>query len=259
MRSTSAACVCAVSIFLSACVTKEEPTWVSLFNGENLDGWIIKITGFPLGENFNDTYRVENGAIKVSYDAYEQFDGEFGHIFYEQPFSNYRLRLDYRFTGEQVAGGAGWALRNSGVMLHSQAPESMLLEQKFPVSIEVQFLGGLGDGPRPTGNLCTPGTNVVIDGKLVTTHCTKSSSATYDGDDWVTMEVEIRGSRLVRHIIDGEVILEYSEPQLDPEDPIAASFLNDSESLLSEGYISLQAESHPVEFRNIEILLLESE
>jgi len=251
------AAVCVLSLCITACVAEEEPAWGSLFNGENLDGWIIKITGYPLGENFNDTYRVEDGAIKVSYDAYEQFDGEFGHIFYEQPFSNYRLHLEYRFTGEQIAGGAEWALRNSGVMLHSQAPETMLLEQNFPLSIEVQFLGGLGDGPRPTGNLCTPGTNVVIDGQLVTTHCTKSSSVTYDGDDWVTLEVEVQGSRLVRHIVNGEVVLEYSEPQLDPEDPIAAPFLNDSESLLSEGYISLQAESHPVEFRNIQILELE--
>ena len=251
--------VCAMSVGLSSCTAKDEPTWVSLFNGENLDGWVIKMAGYPLGENFNDTFRVGDGAMKVSYDAYEQFDGEFGHIFYEQPFSNYRLRLEYRFTGEQVAGGAEWALRNSGVMVHSQAPASMLLEQNFPVSIEVQFLGGLGDGPRPTGNLCTPGTNVVIDGQLVTTHCTKSSSATYDGDGWVTLEVEVHGSGQVRHIMDGEVVLEYSGPQLDPEDPIAAPFLSDGDGLLSSGYISLQAESHPVEFRNIQILELESE
>jgi len=253
------AAVCAMWIGLSSCTAKEEPTWVSLFNGENLDGWVIKITGYPLGENFNDTFGVEDGVIKVSYDAYDTFDGEFGHIFYEQPFSNYRLRLEYRFTGEQVAGGAGWAHRNSGVMVHSQSPDSMLQDQNFPASIEVQFLGGLGDGPRPTGNLCTPGTNVVIDGQLVTVHCTESSSATYDGDDWVTIEVEVRGSRLVRHIVNGEVVLEYSDPQLDPDDPMAAPFLNDGDGLLSSGYISLQAESHPVEFRNIQILELESE
>jgi len=251
--------VCAMLIGLSSCAAKEEPTWVSLFNGENLDGWVIKITGYPLGENFNDTFRVEDGAIKVSYDAYDTFDGEFGHIFYEQLFSNYRLRLDYRFTGEQVAGGAEWALRNSGVMVHGQSPESMLQDQNFPASIEVQFLGGLGDGPRPTGNLCTPGTNVVMDGQLVTVHCTTSSSATYDGDGWVTIEAEVRGSRLVRHIVNGDVVLEYSEPQLDPEDPMAAPFLNDGDGLLSSGYISLQAESHPVEFRNIQILELDLE
>jgi hypothetical protein len=237
----------------------ENPRWTSLFNGENLDGWVVKFTGHPLGENFNDTFRVEDGAIKVSYDAYERFDGEFGHIFFRQPMSDYRLRLEYRFTGQQVEGGAQWAHRNSGIMVHAQVPESMLLDQKFPVSIEVQFLGGLGNGPRPTGNLCTPGTNVVIDGQLVSKHCTASSSATYDGDDWVTMEVEVRGSRLVRHIIDGVVVLEYTGLQLDPDDPIATPFLSDGKNLLSSGYIALQAESHPVEFRNIQILELDPE
>jgi hypothetical protein len=135
----------------------------------------------------------------------------------------------------------------------------MSIEQKVPVSIEAQFLGGLGDGPRPTGNLCTPGTNVVIDGQLVNKHCTQSSSGTFDGDGWVSMEVEVRGSRLLRHVINGDVVLEYSAPQIDPEDSRAAPFLNDEEYMLSGGYIALQAESHPVEFRNIEILELESE
>lgn len=240
-------------------VMEEEPAWVSLFNGQDLDGWVIKMRGYPLGENFNDTFRVEDGVMKVSYDAYERFDGEFGHIFYKQPFSNYRLRLDYRFTGEQVEGGAKWARRNSGVMLHAQSPESMLVEQEFPVSIEAQFLGGLGKGPRPTGNLCTPGTHVVIDGKLVKKHCTTSRSATYDGDTWVMMEVEVQGDRLVRHMIDGDVVLEYSELQFDPDDPMAAPFLNDNGNALSSGYIALQAESHPVEFRKLEVLELELE
>ncbi len=249
--------ICVLSLGVTACVADDEPAWVSLFNGEDLDGWVIKMTGYPLGENFNNTFRVEDGVMKVSYDAYEKFEGEFGHIFYKQPFSNYRLRLEYRFTGEQVDGGAGWAHRNSGVMVHSQSPESMRIDQDFPASIEVQFLGGLGDGPRPTGNLCTPGTNVVMDGELITTHCTESSSATFDGDGWVRMEVEVRGSDFVRHIVNGDVVLEYAAPQFDPKDSMAAPFIKDGAKLLSHGYISLQAESHPVEFRNIEILILE--
>lgn len=257
MRTLAA--MCAMSIGLCSCMAEEEPNWVPLFNGENLDGWLVKIAGEPLGENYRNTYRVEDGVIKVSYDDYERFDDKYGNLFYEQSFSNYRLRLDYRFTGEQIEGGADWALRNSGVMLHSQSPESMLLEQYFPVSIEAQFLGGLGDGPRPTGNLCTPGTDVVMSGEHIKQHCTQSTSATYDGDVWVSLEVEVRGSELLRHIIDGEIILEYSDPQLDPEDVLAAPFLDVGDGLLSGGYIALQAESHPVEFRNIHILVLDSE
>ena len=166
--------------------------WTALFNGRDLDGWTPKIRGYELGDNFGNTFRVEDGVLKVVYDQYEKFDDRFGHLFYKQPFSHYRLRVEYRFVGEQVPGGAGWALRNSGIMIHGQSPESMAKDQSFPVSIEVQLLGGTGRGVRPTANLCTPGTHVVMDGKLWTPHCTNSSSKTYHGDQWVTVELEVR-------------------------------------------------------------------
>ncbi|MCA9270403.1 MAG: DUF1080 domain-containing protein, partial [Planctomycetales bacterium] len=170
--------------------------WLQLFNGKDLTGWKVKITGYPLGENFGDTFRVKDGAIQVGYEKYDDFGGRFGHLFYETPFSNYIIRVEYRFTGEQCAGGPGWAFRNSGIMVHGQTPESMTKDQDFPVSIEVQLLGGKGEGERTTANLCTPGTHVVMDGKLVKRHCTNSASKTYHGDQWVTVEVEVRGSKL---------------------------------------------------------------
>ena len=219
--------------------------WVSLFNGKNLDGWKVKITGYDLNDNYGDTFRVEDGILKVSFDQYDKFDGRFGHIFYDETFSHYILRVEYRFVGEQCPGGPGWAFRNSGIMAHGQSAESMKKDQDFPDSIEVQMLGGNGTDKRPTGNLCTPGTHVVMDSKLITQHCISSSSKTYHGDQWVTIELEVHGNETIKHIIDGEVVLEYEQPQLDDG------------TMLSEGSISLQAESHPIEFRKVEILLLE--
>lgn len=141
--------------------------WIQLFNGKDLTGWTPKIRGHELGVNYADTFRVENGVIKTAYDKYEgPFRGRYGHLFYKEPFSNYLLRIEYRFVGDQANGGPGWATRNSGVMIHGQDPKGMTKDQEFPVSIEVQFLGGDGKNPRQTGNLCTPGTNVVLDGKL---------------------------------------------------------------------------------------------
>ena len=168
--------------------------WTSLFNGKDLTGWTPKIKGSALGENYLDTFRVEDGVIKVCYDRYKKFNGEFGHLFYKHPFSTYKLRVEYRFVGDQVPGGPGWAFRNSGAMIHCQPPESMGKDQEFPVSIEVQFLGGSGRGKRPTGNVCTPGTHIVMDGKLITQHCNESKSKTYDGDQWVTVEAEVHGN-----------------------------------------------------------------
>lgn len=230
--------------------------WISLFNGKDLTGWTPKITGYDLGDNHANTFRVEDGVLKVSYDQYKAFDGKFGHLFYKDKFSHYRLRIEYRFVGEQAPGGPGWAFRNSGVMLHCQAPETMRKEQEFPVSIEVQFLGGNGRDERSTGNLCTPGTNVVMNGKLFTPHCTSSRSKTYHGDQWVTAEVEVHGSGDVRHYINGELVLQYQEPQLDERDADAKRLIVDGNKMLDAGYISLQAESHPVEFRRVEILPL---
>lgn len=231
--------------------------WVSLFNGKNLEGWTPKIRGYKYGENFRNTFRVEDGVIKVRYDQYETFDQRFGHLFYEQEFSHYRLRTEYRFVGEQTEGGPRWALRNSGLMLHGQDPQTMTLDQEFPVSIEVQLLGGNGKQNRTTSNLCTPGTNVVMKDRLFRPHCKSSSSQTYHLDQWVTAEVEVRGSDVIRHLLDGEVVLEYTEPQLDPKDKDAKRLIKDDNLLLSGGTISLQSESHPCEFRKVELMLLQ--
>lgn len=235
---------------------KAAEKWTSLFNGKNLDGWTPKIRGHELGENFANTFRAEGGVLKVSYDDYKQFGGQFGHLFYKDKFSHYILRLEYRFVGEQVKGGPGWALRNSGVMLHCQDPKTMREEQDFPVSIEAQFLGGTGKGQRTTGSVCTPGTHIVMNDKLITTHCIPSKSKTYHGDRWVKAELEVRGGGKVRHIIEGETVMEYEKPQLDPRDADAAKLIKDGKVLITEGYIALQAESHPVEFRNIEVRIL---
>lgn len=231
------------------------PEWISLFNGKDLDDWKIKISKHELGDNYANTFRVEDGLLKVSYDGYEDFDQQYGHIFYDKPFSEYLLRVEYRFTGEQAPGGEGWAWRNSGAMLHGQSPESMGKDQDFPISIEAQILGGDGSNSRPTGNLCTPGTHVVIADTLYTDHCLNSSSKTYHGDQWVRMDMLVLGDSIIHHIVEKDTVLTYYKPQfgggsVSNFDPAVKK---DGE-LLSEGYISLQSESHPIEFRKVDLL-----
>ena len=225
----------------------------SIFNGKNLDGWTVKIKGHPVGKNFKDTFRVEDGVMKVGYAGYGKFDDRFGHIFYKEKFSHYRIRLEYRFVGDQIQGGPGWAFRNSGIMLHCQDPKTMRVEQDFPVSIEVQLLGGGATGRRTTANLCTPGTNVVMEGKLQTRHCFSSKSKTYRGDQWVKVEVEVRGGEVIEHFVNGESVMRYTKAQYDPRDADAKQLIKKGQLELTEGYISLQSESHPVEFRKIEV------
>jgi hypothetical protein len=264
MNKTSLRTACAFILvsfgFLTSLANqaRAEENWIQLFNGKDLSGWTAKIKGHELGENFANTFRVEDGLLKVGYDGYKNFEGQFGHLFFEKEFSNYRFRVEYRFVGDQVDGGPGWAFRNSGVMIHGQSPKSMTKDQNFPVSIEVQLLGGKGSGKRATANLCTPGTNVVMNGKLFTPHCTDSKSKTYHGDQWVTVELEVRGNKVIKHIIDREVVLSYEKPQLDERDADSQKLIKNGkgEKMLSGGTISLQSESHPVEFRKVELLEL---
>ena len=250
-------CACLTVTTLFAQKGAEPSDWIQLFNGKNLNGWKPKITGHEPGVNFGNTFRVENGVLKVSYDQYKDFASQFGHLFYKDKFSYYIVAAEYRFVGEQAPNGPGWALRNSGIMVHGQTPESMKRDQDFPISIEVQLLGGNGTAKRTTANLCTPGTNVVRDGKLFTPHCLNSTSKTYHGDQWVRVEVKVLGSERVEHIVEGEVVMAYDQPQIgggtvnnfDPE-------VKKDGTLLEEGTISVQSESHPVEFRKVELLNL---
>ncbi len=231
--------------------------WQQLFNGKDLTGWTPKITGYALGDNFGDTFRVRDGLLTVNYEKYDKFNQRFGHIFYKDAFSHYIIAVEYRFVGNQAPEGPGWALRNSGIMIHCQDPKTMGKDQDFPISIEVQLLGGDGVNKRSNANLCTPGTNVVMNGKLFTPHCFNSSSQTYHGEQWVRVEAEVHGDSVVTHRVNGETVLTYEMPQIgggsvSKYDPEAKK----DGMLLHSGYISLQSESHPIEFRKVELLNL---
>ncbi|MEM1067287.1 MAG: DUF1080 domain-containing protein, partial [Planctomycetota bacterium] len=243
----------------SYCQAQEE-NWIQLFNGKNLDGWTPKIRNHELGDNYANTFRVEDGLLKVGYEGYDEFNETFGHLFYDREYSNYRIRVEYRFVGEQCKGGPGWALRNSGIMVHGERPEQMSKDQDFPTSIEIQLLGGDGQRKRTTLNLCTPGTNVFMGGKLFLPHCTSSSSKTYHGEQWVTAEAEVRGNQIIKHIVDGRVVLQYTKPQLDDRDAHAKDLIAMKGTKdLSGGTNSLQSESHPIHFRKVELLVLDPE
>ena len=237
----------------------DKEDWIVMFNGKDLKGWTPKIARHEYGDNFGNTFRVEDGLLKVRYDKYKGFDGQFGHLFYKEPFSYYRLVVEYRFVGDQAPGNPGaWAFRNSGAMLHSPDPRTMPRDQTFPISIEAQFLGGRSDGKaRPTVNMCSPGTEVVYQGTIYKDHCLNSSSPTFDRDQWVRAEMVVHGSGAITHYANGQKVLEYSMPQFGGGvvDNYDATTKLDGQ-LIDRGYISLQSESHPIDFRKVELLNL---
>jgi hypothetical protein len=230
--------------------------WRRIFDGRTLNGWTPKITGHRLGDNWRNTFRVKDGALRVSYDGYPAFDGRFGHIAWKRPVAApFRIRFEYRFSGTYLPDVEGWQHSNSGLMFLAQAPETMTLDQKFPVSMELQLLGADGPAPRSTGNLCTPGTHVVMAGQLITEHCTNSASATYPNERWIKVEVDVARDGRITHYIEGKPVLHYSGAQLDPTDEDAKPLIARAGGRLpvTSGWLYLQSEGHPVEFRKIEL------
>ncbi|MCR9194062.1 MAG: DUF1080 domain-containing protein [Hyphomonas sp.] len=246
---------------LTGCVSQPEPSsnpaWESLFDGQTLNGWTVKIAGQQLGEDAENIFRVENGQLVVSYDAYDAFSGEFGHLFYNEPLSDYRLRVTYAFQESQVPGGPNWAFMNSGVMVHAQAPETLRVDQPFPISVEAQLLGRSDITPtRTTANMCSPGTHVVIDGALTKQHCVNSQTAARSAGEWAVFELEVRGGDLISLSIDGEEAFRLTDPVYDTSDPdVQALGLSGP---VTQGHIALQAESHAVTFKDIELLRLDA-
>ena len=230
--------------------------WIKLFNGTDLNDWIVKVHHHDVGVNFGNTFRAEEGMIKVRYDQYDDFNDQFSHLYYKTPFSHFHLKLEYRFVGELQKGAPEYTLLNSGVMFHSQDPKTILKEQNWPISVEMQFLAGLGDGnPRPTGNMCSPGTEIVYKGNLYDGHCLNSKSKTFDKDEWVRAELIVLGDSLVSHLINGDTVLQYSQPT------IGGGVVQGYDSAiwqvgkaLTSGYIGLQSEGQPIDFRNIELM-----
>ena len=248
-----------ILLFVCSCKSVLSPNqkreWTNLFNGKDIKDWVVKINGHETGDNYGNTFRVEEDIIKVRYDKYDSFKNRFGHLYYKTPFSFYHLKLEYRFTGEFFKSGPEYARRNSGIMFHSQDPHTMPKDQNWPISVEMQFLAGLDDGkPRTTGNMCSPGTKIVYNGKLDDRHCINSTSKTYGMEEWVKAELMVWGDSLVIHIINGDTVMRYSKPQVGGN--VVTGHLPQYKidgALLSKGFIALQSEGQPIDFRKIEI------
>ena len=249
-------------------VSEEE--WVPLFNNKDLSGWDIKIAGHDLNDNFNNTFFVKDSLLVVGYSGYEKFTKEFGHIYYNQPFSYYKVRLQYQFYGDQLTGGPDYARLNSGIMMHSQSAASLGKEQSFPVSLEMQFLASDSANKKHTGNLCTPGTWVSMNGEPAYDHCIDSKSAYYNADEWVTAEAVVLGDSVIHQLINGDTVLTYEKPvtgggfvggafnwSTGGFGADSAQWIQKDGMPLASGYIALQAESHPIRFKKVELLNLE--
>lgn len=235
---------------------KVNENWKPLFNGKNLNGWVAKIYHHELGDNYKNTFSVKDGKIRINYDGYGDFNNRYGHLFYKQSFSSYHLKFEYRFTDQWLKDAPSYTYRNSGVMFHSQDPKTILKEQDWPISVEYQILAEEELGkPRPTGNMCSPGTDVIFEGDDVDKrHCISSSSKTYKWDTWVKGELIVYKDSLVIHKVNGRTVLRYTKPAIGGA--VANGFDKNVKidgKPLTNGYIGLQSEGQGIEFKEIKI------
>ncbi len=242
-------------VALLGAVSAPEPKWQPIFDGKTLNGWTPKIAGRGVGEDPLRMFVVQDGAIRVSHANYTKFEGEFGHLFWKTPLSAFRLRFEYRLLGEPLPGIKTYQASNSGVMFHSQGPETMRRDQAFPVSLEMQLLAVPRPVQEPSGNLCTPGTTVVFEGKRDPRHCILSSSPLLPIGRWTRGLIEVLPNGQVTQYIDGRPVLRYSDAELDPADKDAQPLIAAAGGnlKLGRGFIALQSEGHEIEFRGLEL------
>ena len=234
---------------------EDQSEWKVIFNGKDLTGWTPKIHHHESGDNYANTFRVVDGLLEVNYDDYGAFEDRYGHLFYEKPYSSFQLSWEYRFTDQWLNDAASYTYRNSGIMFHSQAPETILKEQDWPISVEFQlYAEEKEEVPRPTGNMCSPGTDVVFEGKIDPRHCINSSAPTFKWDQWVKADLIVYGDSLVIHMINGDTVLRYTKPQIGGG--VANRFdpaIKVDGTPLKSGYIALQSEGQGIVFKNIKI------
>lgn len=229
--------------------------WIALFNGKDLEGWTMKINGYALGDNFGNTFRVEDGILRIRYDQYgPEFNERFGALFFDKNLFDFRLKVEYRFVGETAPGAPEWGFRDSGVQFYGQAPSTVKLDQRFPICLEYNLHGGNGSDDRPLGAICGIGMFVEVDGATNASFCTPAKvSRTFHGDQWVTVEIDVKEGKMT-HFVNGEEIMSYANPTYDPENEFASAFIKNGDASVKSGYISLQSNSHPIDFRKIELL-----
>jgi hypothetical protein len=124
MKYSHSFLVLASVLFLASCSDQA----VSLINGTDFEGWQMDV---PMLDSIPDApkpFVVKKGMLL-------SLGEPRGHLVTEKEYSNYRLEVEYRFSGEPG---------NCGVLVHASKPRA--LYEMFPKSIEIQMEhGNAGD------------------------------------------------------------------------------------------------------------------
>ncbi len=110
-----------LSVMVNTCNKAKE---VELFNGKDLSGWHVDVPEMDTNATAINPFIIRNNLL-VSLGTPQ------GHLITDKEFSNYRLRVEYRFAGKPG---------NCGVLVNASTPRA--LYKMFPKSIECQMQHG---------------------------------------------------------------------------------------------------------------------
>lgn len=221
--------------------------WVNLFNGKDLTGWVPLIHKHKVGENVYDTFRADsvNKVIKVLYDKYPnlEFGGRCGNLYYNRRLTNYRIKVTYRFQEPLVKNPVGWSKNNSGLMIFGIDPATVTGDPEFPPLIEIQLLGSPsqpGGGGTTSPNYCEPG------GMTMQQHtggCGNNGTGKTPNPaaQWTTVEADVHvtgQTKIYQHPDTTNAVLTMSGPRY-------------QNAAVTGGYIALQSEGQPIEYKDI--------
>lgn len=123
-RRSTAACAALLLALPFGCAAAQEKPTRSLFNGADLSGWHADVPAADDDPSVAPSFVVREGMLVSK-------GNPPGHLLTDASYEDYRLDVEYRFTG-----GPG----NCGVLVHASKPRA--LYGMFPASIEVQMHSG---------------------------------------------------------------------------------------------------------------------
>lgn len=222
--------------------------WVKIFNGQDLTGWSPLIHKSAYKQDPYNTFRADpvNHVIKVTYEDYPNgFEDRCGLLYYDKLLTNYRVRVTYRFLEPQAPGPVSWGKNNTGLMIFGIDPAKVTGDPEFPPLIEIQLLGANSTGGNTTPNMCVPGGMTM---KKSTAECGNNHTgvAPPPAAEWVTVEAEV-------HVKGDTKVFQYpnkTTPVITMSGPVYQG------KDVVNGYLSLQSESQPLEYKDIELMEL---
>lgn len=218
--------------------------WVNLFNGKDLTGWVPLIHKSKVGENYMDTFRADsvNKVIRIAYDKYpnQSFDGRIGNLYYNKRLTNYRVRVTYRFIEPQAKNPVSWGRNNSALMIFAVDPYTITGDPQLPPMIELQLLGSPSAGGTTSPNYCDLG------GMSMQQHSARcgnngSGKAPNPANQWTTVEAEV-------HVTGVTKVFQLPDTTNPAQTMSGPRYMNQA---VTGGFVALQSESQPIEFKDI--------